>query len=325
MDKLPAFGKAISDCIGPTLKTYEPLLVQNAAKIQSLKKATHSYGPHDRQQLDIYHCSNPSLINGRRAVLIFLYGGGLIHGSKTLPGYAQDLCHANIAYFFSHNFGYDVVVPDYRLVHQHDAKFPSGGEDVALAVDWVVKNAATFGDESIDLFVMGNSAGGVHLSTFLLHSDFVGTREKVLREDGKVRLRGAVLLSVPFHFQKALQNRAEVLETYFDGDHEGKCPLGLLRAARESGGLDILETNLRVFVLNGELDPEDEIMKPRDDFVEEWLKIGGVRSRIALAVDFMRGQNHISPFCSLSTGIEREEAWGHQVGSFCNDIRKTTP
>ncbi|UJO14119.1 uncharacterized protein CLAFUR5_02547 [Fulvia fulva] len=323
MDQLPSFGTSISDIIGPTLKTYEPLLLHNASQIHSLKKETHPYGPHSRQQLDLYHCPNPTIINGRRAILIFLYGGGLIHGSKTLPGYAQDLCHANIASFFAEKFGYSTVVPDYRLVNQHDAKFPSGGEDVAVAVEWVVKNAERFGKEPVDLFVMGNSAGGVHLSTLLLHPDFVATRAKVL-DEGHVRLRGTILLSVPFHFRKALQNRQDVLETYF-GDHESKSPLGLLRSAREAGGLDILQSKLRVFVLNGELDPEDEIMKPRDDFVEEWMKIGSAESRMALAVDFMRGQNHISPFCSLGTGIEREEAWGHQVGAFCTDIRRTTP
>lgn len=264
--------------------------------------------------------------NGRQAILIFLYGGGLVHGSKTLAGYAQDLCHANIASFFSDNFGYSTVVPDYRLVNQHDAVFPSGGEDVALVVEWILKNAEnTFGRNPIDLFVMGNSAGGVHLSTFLLYSDFVSTRVRILRKDGNVSLRGAILLSVPFHFRKALQDRADVLETYFAGDHENKSPLGLLRSARETSALDILQSKMRILVLNGELDPEVEILKPRDDFIAELMKIGSVQSRMALAVDFMRGQNHISPFCSLGTGIEREEAWRHQVGAFCDDIRKTTP
>ncbi|EME47117.1 hypothetical protein DOTSEDRAFT_85691 [Dothistroma septosporum NZE10] len=272
MDQLPSFGTAISDVIGPTLETYEPLLIQNASKIRSLSSETHKYGPHPRQQLDVYHTPTPKLINRRQT-----------------------------------HYGYSTVIPDYRLVHQHDAVFPSGGED--LVVEWIVKNAETLGAEGVDLFIMGNSAGGVHLSTFLLCERFAGTRRKVLGDVGRVRLK----------------DRAEVLETYFGGDHVGKSPLGLLRSARGRGSLDILKSKMRVFVLNGELDPEDEIMKPRDAFVAEWEKIGTKESRMALAVDTMRGQNHVSPFCSLGTGIERGEAWGHQVGTFRDDIRKTTP
>lgn len=325
MDQLPPLGKAIQSIVLPTLKIYDPLLRKNADIIRSVKKETHSYGPSPRQQLDAYQSPSPRLINGRRPVLVFLYGGGLVNGHKTLPGYADDLCHANIAAFFALKHGYGVVVPDYRLVNSHDAKYPSGGEDVALAVEWIFENAGTFGPEPIDLFIMGNSAGGVHLSTFLLDPAFAETRTKVLNGSG-MRMRGAVLLSVPFSFDYAHDSRGDILETYFgDAKVGANSPLGLLKSAQKHGKIDFVQAGVRAFVLNGELDPEDEILRPRDDFIRQWMHDDSKEGRGALAIDWMVGHNHISPFPSLSTGLEREEAWGHQVGAFCDNIRKFGP
>lgn len=320
MDQLPPLGKAIGDIVKPTLGIYAPLLTKNAETIRSVPKETHSYGPTERQQLDIYTPANPSLINGRKAVLVFIYGGGFVNGQKTFPGF---LAHANIASFFALKYGYTVLVPDYRLVHTHaDAKFPSGGEDLALVVDWITNNV---GPEPNDLFMMGNSAGGVHLSTFLLHSSFSSARAKVLSGKG-TRLRGAVLLSVPFHFHHSTPDRAEVLTSYYGTPqaHLELCPAGLLSTASKNGPIDFLANGVRVLVLNGDLDPDDEILISRDDFLEEWSKIGSPESRSALAVDFMIGHNHISPFCSLGTGIAKEEAWGVQVAIFCQTLRQFT-
>lgn len=318
MDQLPPLGKAIGTIVKPTLGIYAPLLTKNSEIIRSVPKETHSYGPTERQQLDIYTAPKPSIINGRKAVLVFLYGGGLVNGHKTLPGY---LAHANIASFFALKYGYTVIVPDYRLVLTHsDAKFPSGGEDVALVVDWIANNV---GPEPNDLFLMGNSAGGVHLSTFLLHSSFAATRQKVLSTNG-TRLRGAILLSVPFHFNRASSDRSEVLTSYYGTPeaHMELCPAGLLSTASKNWPIDFLEAGVRVFVLNGDLDPDDEILIPRDDFLKEWASIGSPESRTALAVDFIKGHNHISPFCSLGTGIGKEEAWGVQVATFCQTLRQ---
>ena len=322
MDQLPALGKSIQQIVLPTFKIYQPLLEQNAETIRSVKKETFTYGSHERQQLDVYSPPKPSIINGRKPVLMFEYGGGLVNGARTLPPFG-DLVHANVGAFFALKFGYTVVVADYRLI-EHGAKFPSGGEDIALAVEWIAGNQVGPGSEPIDLYIMGNSAGGIHLSTFLLHSDFVETRKKVLSGNG-TRLRGTVLLSVPFSFGAAHESRAEHLNGYF-GDLAANCPLGLLKSARQrQTPLDFVKAGTRIFVLNGELDPDNEILIPRDEFSEEWLQMNDTDSRGALAVDWMPEHNHISPFASLGTGIEKEEAWGCQVAAFCDNIRKFAP
>ena len=53
--------------------------------------------------------------------------------------------------------GYVTVVPDYRIYP--DARYPGFVEDGALAVRWARDNAARFGGDPRNLFVMGHSAG----------------------------------------------------------------------------------------------------------------------------------------------------------------------
>lgn len=323
LSQLPPLGTAIQQIVRPTFELYAPLILKNADAITSVKKETFRYGQHERQQLDVYYPPSPTLIKGRKPVLMFEYGGGLVNGDRTLAAFPDGLVHANVAAFFASNFGYTVVIADYRLI-SHGAKFPSGGEDIALAVAWICENRATLGSEAVDLFIMGNSAGGIHLSTFLLHPDFAETRRKVLNGD-TCRLRGTVMLSVPFHYASAHASRAEVLTTYF-GDFDANSPLGLLRSARkQQTPLDFVHGGTRILILNGQLDPVDECLEPRDKFLKEWLQMTDEESQYALAVDTMLGHNHISPVAALSTGIEDEEAWGCQVAAFCDAIRKFAP
>ncbi|KAK1819822.1 hypothetical protein LTR12_005697 [Friedmanniomyces endolithicus] len=305
MDQLPAHGKNLPGVLLPTFKAYAPLLQSQASTIKSVKRETFAYGPHERQQLDIYHAPQPAIVNGRRPVLLFEYGGGLTQGAKSLPVFPGDLAYANLSAFFALNPGYMVVIADYRLM-SHGAKFPSGGEDIALAVEWIDANQAKLGPEPIDLFIME-------------------TRQKVLQRSG-TRLRGAILLSVPFHFAHAHDTRPPALEAYF-GDFETNSPLGLLKSARKrlETPFDFVKGGCRILVLDAELDPENDIRRPGRDFIKEWLEMEDNASQSALAVDSMTGQNHISPVLGLGTSNEDEEAWGHQVASFCDTIRHFRP
>lgn len=317
MDELPALGKIMPDIIGPTFKIFARLLQRNAETIRSVKKETFAYGAHERQQLDVYSPPEPRLVNGRKTVLVFEYGGGLVNGARTLP-IADGLCHQNVGAFFALKYGYYVIIADYRLM-SHGAKFPSGGEDIALAIEWIYRNPVGSASAPTNLFLMGNSAGGIHLATFLLHPDFAATREK-FTEGHNFRLRGVIFQSVPFHFRLARPLRHEVLDAYF-GDRDANGPLGLLNSARRHGTpLDFVQSGARVLVLVAELDTEDEIMVPRDDFLKAWVEMSDNDSRCALAVDSMAGHNHVSAFLGLGTGRVHEEAWGHQVGSFCQNI-----
>lgn len=326
MEQLSGLGRAIHEVVQPTFGLYAPLLQANADRIKSVSRKTFKYGPHERHELDVYYPSEPKFINGRQAILLFEYGGGFVQGDKQVALLPGGLLYGNLGAFFALSAGYTVVIADYRLI-RHNAKFPSGGEDIALAVEWIAEKGVSQGglaNEAIDLFIMGNSAGGVHLSTFLLHPDFAQARRKITRGHD-TRLRGVIMLSVPFNFTSTYKGRAETLESYF-GDIHANSPHGLLQTVRAGGSApDFLTGGTRVLVLSGELDPEDEILQPRDDFVKEWLQMTDFDSKTALAIDSMPGHNHISPALGLGTGVEVEEAWGYQVAAFCDNVRKFAP
>ena len=249
---------------------------------------------------------------------MFLYGGGLVRGDKTLP-FAGGFAHANVGHFLAENLGCVAVIVDYRLI-SHGPVYPPGGEDLSLVVDYVAKNLIDARAEGPrDLLLMGNSAGGIHLSTYLFSPVFEKARTLVMSKEmatGLV-LRGAVMLSVPFRFRSAVPARAEVLKTYYGDQIDKSCPLGLLVGLE---GAKILP-GVSIFILDGDLDPEDEILQWRDEFVKTWKSLAKGGSEESLTAEMMEGQNHISPPLSLGTNDPREEAWGYQVGKWMDLVR----
>lgn len=94
---------------------------------------------------------------------------------------SKNLVYTNIGHYFSSR-GITVVVPDYRLVPMHlvtggsapegaagggdPASYPSGAEDLSLALQWIIKNLDGEADVS-RISAIGNSAGGLHLCVSL--------------------------------------------------------------------------------------------------------------------------------------------------------------
>jgi len=110
-----------------------------------------AYGANPRQRLDLY------VPQGRAdpPVVVFWYGGSWERGRKEAYRFAG----AALA-----EAGYLAVIPDYRLYPE--VRFPGFVEDGALALKWVQDNAARYGGNSRQLFVMGHSAGA-HLAALL--------------------------------------------------------------------------------------------------------------------------------------------------------------
>ncbi|KAI1496416.1 Alpha/Beta hydrolase protein [Biscogniauxia marginata] len=310
MDQLPPLGRYIQEVLLPTFGIYEKLLTAKEKEIKSTRRETHKYGPNPRQLLDVYYPSEaPTAPFVAKPVLVFLYGGGFVGGDRVNQTYANGLIFANIGHFFASRFGFTVVIPDYRLL-SHGAKYPSGGEDVKLVVDWITETLARQeGYAAIDLFLLGNSAGGAHVATYLLEPQFAKPRETVLAEErkgGGVLLRGTLLLGTPLHWGK---EDNEVLRAYFgEGKIYENSPLGLLqRSKKEASGPNL--PGVKIVTILSELDPEF-IGQSANEFKEAWPG-----SDIEVIV--IKGHNHISPQLGLGTGIEREEAWGVQVVEFC--------
>lgn len=301
----------------PTIKTITPLLLKNKEAILSTPKREESYGPHPRQKLDIYLSAQES---DKTPILVFFYGGGLIRGDKTVPMVPDGLIYHNLGSFFAQR-GITTIVADYRRVNSsfggEDAVFPSGGDDVSLVMKWLE------GFEhkgSGNVVAMGNSAGGVHLSTFLLAPQYLEQRTSLASGERGIKFVGAVNMAVPFHFKAAEAERSDVLVTYF-GSSEGievKCPYGLLEAVEKMGKSREELGVPDVLVLLGEFDPDNEIGQPTHDFADLGVKIWG----IGVELKILEGQNHISPPLFLMTGDVVGEKWGEDVAEWIKGLNK---
>jgi hypothetical protein len=115
------------------------------------------------------------------------------------------------------------------------------------------------------MFFMGNSAGSVHVATFILEPRPTALRASISPGIvGGVILRGCILLAVPFDFRNAAVDRAATLKAYVGDRVREDCPLGLLKSFNpQEGSLP------KTLVLWGTLDPEDKIVQPTLNFIEE--------------------------------------------------------
>ena len=290
-------GQSISDIIMPTMKIFAPLLLKNKEAILSIPRKEETYGTHPRQKLDVYLSPTSS---PESPILIFFYGGGLVRGDKIVPQIPDGLMYHNLGTFFAKR-GITTIIADYRRVNSElggeDAVFPSGGEDVSLVMKWLEGSSHK---GSGNVVIMGNSAGGVHISTFLLSPQFLAQRKSLVSGEKGLKLIGGVELGVPFHFKSSDAGRAQTLETYFGSAKgiEENCPYGLLEAAGKTG-MSREETGVpKVLLLLGEFDPEDEIAQPMRDFAALRDKVWGS------GVEFrtIKGHNHISPPLALMSG-----------------------
>jgi acetyl esterase len=117
-----------------------------------------AYGSDPRQCLDIFQ---PIGRTGRQPVIVFVHGGAFTRGKKSINGEIYD----NVLHWFA-NQGFVGVNVEYRLAPQYG--FPAGAEDVASAVSWIETHIADFGGRPDCLVLIGHSAGGSHVATYLL-------------------------------------------------------------------------------------------------------------------------------------------------------------
>jgi acetyl esterase/lipase len=114
-------------------------------------------------QLDIW--ANPNKSATLKPVLVFFYGGGWAHGTRTEYSYAaRPFVEA----------GYIVVLPDYRKVPQ--VRFPGFVQDSAAAVKWVQANISKYGGDPERVSVAGHSAGAYNSLMLALDKQWLGDK-----------------------------------------------------------------------------------------------------------------------------------------------------
>ena len=116
---------------------------------------TERYGAADMQVLDIYAPKGATKV----PVLVYLHGGAWLRGSRLDVAYpAPSLMGRGAA----------LVVPDFNNVSE--VGLPAMIEQCRAAVDWTVRNAASFGGDHDRVYLAGHSSGA-HLASCVLLGD----------------------------------------------------------------------------------------------------------------------------------------------------------
>jgi triacylglycerol lipase len=151
-----------------------------------------AYGPDDRHRLDVFTSAASAQSNGDRPVLVFVHGGGFVMGDKRMP----DLPFYDNLGNFAVSEGYVGVTMTYRLAPAHP--WPAGSEDVAAVVRWLTTNIAAYGGSPRRIFLLGQSAGAVHVAGYVAHPRF--------HPAGGLGVAGALMLSGIYDIAQAAPN-----------------------------------------------------------------------------------------------------------------------
>jgi len=231
------------------------------------------YGAADRNLLDVFI---PQAAASPRPVLIFVHGGGFVAGNKHNPG---SPFYDNIMLWAVKN-GFVGVNITYRLAPQ--AVWPSAAEDLAAAVQWVAGNIAARGGDPARVYLMGHSAGAVHVATYVSHPEF----HKVVGGG----LAGAIMVSGIYDLTAGTAGDPE--RAYFGADPS--------RYAERSSLQGLLATKIPLMITTAELDP--------DGFARQFdlMKQAACKRASGCARTFMLPQHsHMSEVYSINTADTR--------------------
>jgi len=232
----------------------------------------HSYGPHERNRLDLFTRDGLS----GAPVLLFVHGGGFVMGDKHAEG---SPFYSNIGDFAARR-GMLGACMTYRLAPEH--KFPAGPDDVAAAVDWLRAHAAAHGGDPARIVLMGQSAGAAHVAGYLAH-----------RRDHAAGVAGAVLMSGIYDTTTCHPN--DFAKAYYGDDQAGwgaaSCVAGLLASP------------VPIQFSVAEFDPED-FHRQAGQIVTDWVRAKGVYPEM----HFLAGHNHLSPALSIGSNVRDSEA-----------------
>lgn len=226
------------------------------------------YGPHERHLLDIYGARG----NGTpRPVVLYVHGGGFVAGDK---GSADAPFYQNVGAWAAKS-GFLGVTINYRLAPA--GLWPAGRDDALAAVAWLHENVSRWGGDSARIWLMGQSAGAVHVA------DAVGELARL----GKEReLAGALMLSGIYDLE--VLDHGPFENAYFGTDAS--------LFAQRSPVHALATTRLPCLFTVAELDPE-RFQRQADRMVQATLNARGDWPRM----HYLAGHNHLSPVQILGT------------------------
>ena len=223
--KLLEIGRAIDP--PKTAALYAPLQPKEPYPDVKTEREV-KYGVADRHLLDVF---TPDLSASARPVLIFIHGGAFTGGNKRAPG---SPFYDNIMLWAVKN-GFVGINATYRLAPQ--SPWPAAAEDLAAVVAWVSSKIGERGGDPKRIYLMGHSAGAVHVANYVSHPEF----HKV--KDGG--LAGAVMVSGIYDLTASPLGDPEI--AYFGSDPS--------RYAERSSLQGLLATRTPLMIAAAELDP----------------------------------------------------------------------
>jgi len=268
--KLLEIGRVID--VPKTAALYAPLQQKEPYAGVKVERDV-KYGPADRNLLDVF---TPETGSSARPVLIFIHGGGFVAGNKRNPG---SPFYDNIMLWAVKN-GFVGVNATYRLAPQF--KWPAGPEDLASVVQWVTEKIGERGGDPARVFLMGQSAGAIHVAGYVSHPEF----HKV-KGGG---LAGAIMVSGLYDLTASPAGDAEIV--YFGSDPS--------RYAERSSLQGLLASKIPLMVSAAELDP------PRFAEQFELIKQASCKQPTGCVRAYMLPQHsHISEVYAINTADTR--------------------
>jgi triacylglycerol lipase len=223
--KLSELGRVIDP--PKTAALYAPL--QEKEPYQGVRiERDIKYGAAVRNLLDVFM---PETASSGRPVLMFVHGGAFVRGNKRRPGTPF---YDNIMLWAVKN-GFVGVNMTYRLAPQ--STWPAGAEDIASAVKWVSDNIASRGGDPARIYLMGHSAGAIHVASYVSHPEFYKVK------DGG--LKGAIMASGIY----------DLTATPLTGDERAYFGDDSSRYAEQSSVQGLLRTDVPLMAVTAELDP----------------------------------------------------------------------
>ncbi len=223
-----------------------------------------AYGDDERHRMDLFP------VKGQGApVVLFVHGGGFVGGDKQ----ASPPFYANVGRYFAAH-GMVGACMNYRRAPT--GGWPAAAQDIEAAVAWLLGRCDLYGGDPARLVIIGQSAGGCHVATWLFDPAFAN--------GARSRVKAAVLMS---GFYEAVAPLAAGPAAYFGDDPARYAERSPLTHARAPGH--------PVLVTWAEFDPPDLRRQAREMAAALTAK-GAAPQRAHL-----EGHNHVSPLMSLGS------------------------
>lgn len=275
------------EVIGAMRRMIGPMHDAKAISLLQCKRDI-AYGSHPRQRMDGYGTSKQAL-----PALLFVHGGGFTAGDKLSIDGAP--FYQNVG-LWAQKQGMVGIAMTYRLAPEF--KWPTGAEDIGLAIEYLHANAEELGIDPERIVLLGQSAGAVHVASYL-------SQPSLHRINGGGICAG-ILVSGLYDMVSAEANAPKA--AYFAEDP--------LTQAHQSALPGLLDSNVPLLVAVNEFDLPD-FERQTQILVSAYLERYGHLPWFSQ----IKGHNHISSILSL--GLE-DDPLGNEMDLFMKRHRITS-